>query len=108
VVLTGEAASDGSSGVRPHANFDAGQGRWGAIQLAARYHRLEVEEQARLLGFAAAGSSLEAAAWTIGVNWFPTSNLRYLVNVERTVFDGNTPDARPAENTLLFRSQVAF
>ena len=108
VVLTGEAATDGSTGVRPRANFDVGQGHWGAVQLAARYHRLEVDEAARRLGFIASGSSLEADAWTIGVNWFATTNLRYLFDVERTVFDGNAAGSRPAENTLLFRSQIAF
>ena len=108
IVVTGEAATDGSSGVRPRSNFDFGEGHWGAIQVAARYHRLEVDEAARRLGFAAPGSSLEADAWTIGVNWFATPNLRYLFNVERTVFDGNATGSRPAENTLLVRAQIAF
>jgi phosphate-selective porin OprO and OprP len=108
VVLTGEAATDGSTGLRPRATFDFSQRHWGAIQLAARYHRLEVDEAARRLGLAAPGSSLEADSWTVGVNWFATPNLRYLFDVERTVFDGNTAGSRPAENTLLFRSQIAF
>jgi phosphate-selective porin OprO/OprP len=105
-VLTGEAATDGSTGVRPHASFDAENGRWGALQVAARYHHLEIDEAARR--FAAAGSALEAEAWTVGVNWFLTPNIRYVLNFERTVFDGNGNSARPAENALVFRSQLAF
>jgi phosphate-selective porin OprO/OprP len=107
-VLTGEAATDGSTSVRPRANFDVGEGHWGAIQVAARYHRLDVDEAARRLGFAAPGSSLEAEAWTVCVNWFATANLRYLFNVERTVFDGDPSGPRTPENTLVFRAQLAF
>ena len=106
LVITGEAATDGSTAVRPRHNFDFGQRHWGAFQIVARYHRLEVDEAAR--PFAAAGSALRADGWTAGVNWYLTPNLRYLVNVERTVFDGHDNGARAAENALVFRSQVAF
>ena len=105
-LITGEAATDGSTSVRPRENFDFGNGHWGAFQIVARYHRLEVDEAGRR--FAAAGSALTAEGWTAGVNWYLTPNIRYLVNVERTVFDGNGNSARPAENALVFRSQLAF
>ena len=105
-VVTGEAATDGSSGVRPRANFDAENGHWGALQVAARYHRLDLDEAARR--FAANGAALQAAAWTVGANWFMTPNLRYILNFERTVFDRNRNSARPAENALVFRSQLNF
>lgn len=105
-LLTGEAATDGSTAVRPQANFNVESGHWGAVQLAARYHHLEVDEAARR--FAAAGSALEADAWTLGVNWYLTPNIRYLVNVERTVFDRAAGSARPSENAVVFRSQVYF
>jgi len=105
LLITGEAATDGSTGVRPRANFDFGSGHWGAVQIVARYQRLEVDEAARR--FAAAGSALSAEGWTAGVNWYLTPNVRYLVNVERTVFDDNN-SARPAENALVFRSQLYF
>jgi phosphate-selective porin OprO/OprP len=108
VVLTGEPATDAGAGVRPRANFDFGNGNWGAFQVAARYQTLEVDEAARTLGFAAAESSLKAAAWTIGLNWYLTPNFRYVVNFERTVFDGGGPPVRPAENALAFRTQLNF
>ena len=38
-VLTGEAATDAGAGVRPRANFDFGNGHWGAFQVAARVPR---------------------------------------------------------------------
>lgn len=105
-VLTGEAATDGSASVRPRANFDFEGGHWGAVQVAARYHRVELDEAARR--FAAAGSALLAEAWTVGVNWYLTPNLKYVLNAERTVFDRNANSTRPAENALVFRSQVNF
>jgi phosphate-selective porin OprO/OprP len=108
LVLTGEAATDAGAGVRPRANFDFGNGNWGAFQVAARYHTLEIDDSARSLGFAAAGSSLQAEAWTIGVNWYLTPNFRYIFNFERTVFDGDADAARASENALAFRTQINF
>ncbi len=100
-VLTGEAATDGGAGVQP-------RGRLGALQVAARYHVLRVDPEALALGLAAAGSSRKAEAWTVGVNWYFTGNLRHTVNFERTVFDDDPDGARPAEHAFVFRTQVNF
>jgi phosphate-selective porin OprO/OprP len=105
-VLTGEMATE--SGVRPRANFDFGGGHLGAFQVAARYHTLEVDRSAVALGLAAAGASRKAAAWTAGVNWYLTPQLKYVINFERTVFDDDAEGARGAENAVVFRSQVNF
>jgi phosphate-selective porin OprO/OprP len=105
-LLTGETATDGA--VRPAANFDFGHGHLGALQVAARFHTLKVDEEAITLGFAIPGSSSKAEAWTVGLTWFWTPNLKYVVNFERTVFDGDPEGPRPAENALVFRSQINF
>jgi phosphate-selective porin OprO and OprP len=107
-VLTGEAATDAGAGVRPRANFDFGNGNWGAFQVAARYHALEVDEQAFTLGLAAASASRTADAWTVGLNWYLTGNIRYTFNFERTVFDGDADGPRGAENALAVRTQLNF
>jgi phosphate-selective porin OprO/OprP len=107
-VLTGEAATDAAVGVRPRSNFDFGQGHWGALQLAARYHTLRIDEDAFTLGFAAAGSSHKAESWTVGLNWYLTGNFRYTLNFERTVFDGNPDGPRRPENGIDIRTQVNF
>ena len=107
-VLTGEPATDAGAGVRPRANFDFANGGLGAFQIAARYHALEVDEQAIALGFAAPGSSRQADAWTVGLNWYLTGNFRYTFNFERTVFDGDANGPRKAESAFVFRTQVAF
>ena len=107
-VLTGEEATDESVGVRPFRSFDYGGGHLGAVQIAARYHTLSVDEEAFTLGFASAGSSRKADAWTIGLNWYLTQNFRYTVNFERTVFDDDPSGPRRAENAVVFRTQVNF
>ena len=107
-VLTGEAATDAGAGVRPRAIFDPSTAHWGALQVAARVHELKVDQAAIDLGFAAAGSSRKAQAWTVGLNWYLTGNLKYVLNFERTVFDDNRAGARPAENGIAFRTQLNF
>ena len=107
-VLTGEAATEATPGVRPRANFDFGAGHFGALQIAARYHALAVDDRAFSLGLATTGASREAEAWTVGLNWILTPNLKYVVNFERTVFDDDAEAARQPENALVFRTQVSF
>jgi phosphate-selective porin OprO/OprP len=107
-VLTGEAATDSTVGVRPRANFDFGQGHWGAFQIAARYQRLTVDDKAFALGFAAPGSSGKAAGWTAGLNWYLSQNFKYTLNFERIVFDEDPDGPRKAENGIAFRTQVNF
>ena len=106
VVLTGEAAGD--HGVRPRSVFDPGKHTWGAVQLAGRYHVLTIDPAAVRLGFASAGSSREARAFTIGANWYLNPYIKWVLNVERTVFDGNPNGARHAENDIVVRNQISF
>jgi phosphate-selective porin OprO/OprP len=107
-MLTGEHPSDGSAPVRPKANFDFGNGHYGAVQLAARFHALTVDDRAFEHGFVAPGSSRKVQAWTVGANWYLTPNFRYVFNFERSVFDDNADGARPPENAVVFRTQVYF
>lgn len=105
-VLTGETATD--RGVRPRSNFDPPGHHYGALQIAARYHRLTVDQDAFSLGFAAPGSSRAAEAFTLGVNWYLNPFVKWALNVERTVFDGDADGPRPAENAILLRGQLSF
>jgi phosphate-selective porin OprO and OprP len=105
-VLTGEVATD--AGVRPENPFDFGGGHWGAFQIAARYHELSVDRRAFDLGLPAAGSSRTAKAWTIGLTWYLTQNIKYVTNFERVVFNDDEDGARQPENILAFRAQLYF
>ena len=103
-VLTGETTSE--RGVRPRHAFDPSAGHWGALQVAARYSQLAVDPLAFTRGFAAATASRKASAFTLAANWYPTAFIKYYATFERTRFDAGA--ARPAENIILFRAQVAF
>jgi phosphate-selective porin OprO/OprP len=105
-VLTGEAASDRL--IRPNKSFDPPYHQWGALQVAARYHQLTVDDDTFALSLAAPGSSEKAQAVTVGVNWYPNPFIKFVFNVERTVFDGDANGPRPAENALLLRGQLSF
>ncbi|HLG60275.1 MAG TPA: porin [Vicinamibacterales bacterium] len=105
-VLTGEPVTERA--VRPRTNFDFGGGHVGAVQLAARYHALAVDEEAVTLGLAAPGSSRQATAFTVGVNWYLNPFVKYVLNFERTVFHGDPDGSRPAENAVVFRAQLFF
>ena len=107
-VLTAEPATDASPGLRPRAIFDPSTAHWGALQVAARVHQLEIDHAAFDLGFANGGASRQAQAWTVGLNWYLSGNVKYTLNFERTVFDDNREGARPAENGIAFRTQLNF
>jgi phosphate-selective porin OprO/OprP len=107
-VLTGEPATDAPDGVHPRASFDSRTGHLGAFQVAARYHTLKINDRAVEFDLATAGSSRKAEAWTAGLNWILTGNVKYTFNLERTVFDGNAHGARKAENAFVFRTQLYF
>jgi phosphate-selective porin OprO/OprP len=107
IMLTkGDTASD--RGVRPQHNFDFGNGHIGALQIAARYHVLSADHEAITLGLAAPGSSREARAWTLGLNWYLNPNFRYVINFERTLFDDEDETALHPESAIVFRAQVNF
>ena len=103
VVLTGEAAGD--RGVRPRNVFEPGRRAWRALQLTSRYHMLSVDPRAVTLGFASAGASRQAKAFTIGATWYLNPSVKWNLNFERTVFDGNPHGPRHAENAILVRNQ---
>ncbi|MQA30217.1 MAG: porin [Luteitalea sp.] len=105
-VLTGENGAD--RGVRPNANFDPPTGGWGAFQIVARYAELHLDDDIFARGLAAAGANRQAQSFTVGANWYPVSIIKYYATFERTVFDGDADGARPAEDVILFRAQVAF
>jgi len=105
-MLTGEAATD--QGVRPRTNFDPGHHSWGAFQIGARYHQLTVDRAAVTLGLASPSSSRIAHAWTGGATWYLNPFVKWLFNVERTVFDASSSEPRPPENLIVARAQLAF
>jgi len=105
-LLTGEAASEGI--VRPRSDFDPANGHWGALQLVARYTTLTIDPSAFIASLESAGSSRETRSFTIGANWYPNAYVKLYGTFERAMFNGEVTDRRPAENVILFRTQLAF
>ena len=105
-LMTGETASSGT--IRPLRPFDPENGEWGAVQVLARYARLRVDGDAFTYALAAPGASGGAASFTLGVNWYPTSFIKWYATYERTKFDRRGEGPRQAENAVLFRAQIAF
>lgn len=108
-VLTGEQAS--YRGVKPNRPFAPGQdGGWGALELVARYGRLDVDDAAFPL-FASPGASASASsAWSLGLNWYLTGNLKLVANYSQADFDGGAAGGtdREDEKTFFTRAQFSF
>jgi phosphate-selective porin OprO/OprP len=108
-VLTGENAS--FNGVLPREPFSPGSGGFGAIELAARYGELSVDDDAFDLGFASASSSAEEAREaTGGVNWYLNRWLKFQLNYSRTWFDGGASNGqdRDTEHFVATRLQFSY
>lgn len=110
-LATGEDES--SRGVTPQSIFDPSQGAWGAIELVARYHELDIDDDAFVGGadsFANPTSAAsQASAWGVGVNWYLTQNYKWSLNYDVTSFDGGAATGdRPDEKALFTRFAVGF
>ena len=109
-VVTGEDNS--FSGIKPIQSFDPLKGRWGALQLAARWSELNVDNDTfRIVD--PTRSASKARAWAIGVNWYLNSNALIRADYENVSFDGgagtlrNITD-RPNEQVFATRFQLSF
>ena len=102
-VLTGETTSE--RGVRPRAPFDPAAGHWGALQAVARYGELTVDDAVFAAGLAASNASRKARQLTVGANWYLHNYVKVYATYEHFSFDSG---GRDAENSIVFRTQLAF
>jgi phosphate-selective porin OprO/OprP len=113
-VLSGEAAS--YKGVVPANPFNPAAGRWGAVQLVARYAQLKIDSDAFPVFADPAVSARSADAWSVGLNWYLNRNILVKTSFSRTTFSGGggagatAPSivTRQPENVLFTRLQLAF
>lgn len=105
-LLTGEAAGPGLP--TPRRPFDPPTRTWGALQVLARYSTLALDDDTWASGFAAANASNRARQFTVGLNWYPATVVKYYLTYERTSFQTPGQDVRPVEHAIFFRLQLAF
>ena len=109
--LTGEDAS--FKGFKPLSTFSPGEG-WGALELVARVHGLEVDDAAFAGGadsFAdPEAASSEATGFAVGLNWYLNENLKWMLDYERTTYEGGAAEGADREDTdaILLRVALGF
>jgi phosphate-selective porin OprO/OprP len=110
--LSGEEA--GFRGYKPITVFSLEKGTWGGWEIVARYHELDIDDAAFAGGQNSYADPLASArrASTIGVglNWYLNQNLKWVINYERTRFEGGAADGgdRDDEEAILTRVAVGF
>jgi phosphate-selective porin OprO/OprP len=106
-VLTGGEPTYRS--VNPKKVFDPAAGTWGAFEIAARYHKQEIDEAAFPFFANLASSASEAEAWALGFNWYFNRNLRLMFDYEDTSFTGGAASGDREDEKIFFsRFQIAF
>jgi phosphate-selective porin OprO and OprP len=106
--LTGEKNSWRSAG--PKKPFDPTAGTFGAVELAARYSELSVDD-ATFPNYAnPTNTPSKAKAWAVGLNWYLARAIKVVVDYEHTTFDGGAAGGtdREAENFVVSRVQYSF
>lgn len=110
--LTGEEES--FRGFKPNSPFSLANHTWGAFEVLARYHELDVDDDA-FVGGAASFADPDAAAsrargYTLGLNWYFNENLKWVLNYEHTNFEGGAAGGtdRPDEDVFLTRFALGF
>ena len=109
--LTGEEAS--FKGFQPKTRFSPSEGTWGAFEIKARVQQLNVDDNAFGGGsdsFAdPAVSASQADSYGVGLNWYFSENVKWLLDYERTTFVGGAVDGdRPDEDAFQLRLALGF
>lgn len=109
--VTGEEET--FKGFAPNTVFSLDNHTWGAWELVARYHELDIDDDAFTGGtnsFAnPATAASKATAWGVGVNWYLNQNYKWSLNYDVTRFDGGAASGdRPDEKALFTRFAVGF
>ncbi len=107
VFLTG--GKNSFRGASPKTSFDPANRKWGAVELAARLHALDFDEEAFPVFANPVSSTRKALAWAVGVNWYLNQHAKFAINFEQTSFDGGALNSdRAAEKIFLSRFQIAY
>jgi phosphate-selective porin OprO/OprP len=102
--LTGE--EEAFRGFTPGSTWQPGKAGFGAIELVARYHELDVDDDAFVGGATSFANPLAAitkeSAYGVGVNWYPWNTVKLSLNYEATTFEGGAATGDRDDEELLF------
>jgi phosphate-selective porin OprO/OprP len=126
-ILTGErrrynpvtAAFDGPPVDHP---FSLAKGGWGAWEVGARYSELDLNYHAGASGTAPSVDAIRGGdqqIWTAGLNWYPNTFVRFMLDYQHVRIDRLSPNASvyqtptgaqigQAYDAIALRSQFAF
>jgi len=98
----------------PAENFSFSKGNWGAWELAGRYSMLDLNDNAGVAGLGTPRGGIrggEQNIYTVGLNWYPNSVIRFLLdyqhtNVDRLSSTGGSLNAHL--DAVSLRAQFAF
>jgi phosphate-selective porin OprO/OprP len=95
-------------GLKPNNSLGS-PGGWGAWEVSARYSNIDLDYNPLLaasLGGVAGGVQ---NIWTLGLNWYPTSGLRFILNYDNIQVDHVGAQANNiSANAFALRSQISF
>jgi phosphate-selective porin OprO and OprP len=105
--LTGERNSWRSAA--PRKPFDPKAGTFGAVELAARYSELSIDDATFPTYASPTGTPSKAKAWAVGLNWYLAKAIKAVVDYEHTTFTGGTSTGdREPESFVATRVQYSF
>lgn len=105
--VTGEDNS--FKAVAPANPFRLGAAGWGALEIAARYGELDVDDHTFPLFASPDTAASKASSWGIGLNWHLNRNIKLVANYEQTTFSGGTSEfLAKGEKVVLTRAQFSF
>jgi len=108
-VVTGEDNSFGA--IKPIQAFSPLEGRWGALQFAARWTQLTVDNGTHSVIADPTKSARQATAWTLGANWYLNNYALVRTDYEEVAFagfNGVHGGNRPTERVFATRFQISF
>ena len=107
-LLTGEDAT--FRAVAPRRNFEPRAGRWGALQLVARYAYLDIDDGLFPTFADPAELPTRVENWGVGVNWYLNRNIRAAFNYDHFDFKGGRSGGieNIGEHVISTRVQLAF
>jgi phosphate-selective porin OprO and OprP len=108
--LTGEEES--FRGFKPNNVFSLANNTWGAFEVVARYQELDPDDDAFVGGAASfadpANAASKATAYGLGLNWYLNENLKWVLNYDRTSFDGGAAGGADREDEDVFLTRFAL